>query len=252
MTDKTSLENSLTPSTSLSAPSTISSTKEREQVLQRLRNEVESKKLNRLFVEAKEGTISASLREKIQGPTNWSHWVIPGRLIAGAYPGERTEKEHEELLETLVLGAKVTTFVNLLEIPESKRFTPYPETIEKIKKANDLKTEFQHISFPIPDQSIHSKNEEVVKLVWDIIRLIDDGECVYVHCWGGHGRTGTVVSILIGLLFNVSAQTALDVNKKLHSCRIKTNGQVSPQTRTQFDQVRAVSVHPDDLRDKEL
>jgi len=232
--------------------SAISSTKEREQVLQRLRNEVESKKLNRLFVEAKEGTISASLREKIQGPTNWSHWVIPGRLIAGAYPGDYKEKEHEELLGTLVMDAKVTTFVNLLEIAESKRFTPYVETIEKIKKANDLKTEFKYISFPIPDHSINPKNEEVVKLVWDIIKLIDGGECVYVHCWGGHGRTGTVVSVLIGLVFNVNAQTALDVNKKLHSCRIKTNGQVSPQTPTQFDQVRAVSVYPDDLRDKEL
>ena len=33
----------------------------------------------------------------------------------------------------------------------------------------------------------------MARILDDVDRVLDDGATVYVHCWGGLGRTGTVV-----------------------------------------------------------
>ncbi len=41
-------------------------------------------------------------------------------------------------------------------------------------------------------------------------------QCVYVHCYGGHGRTGTVVSACIAAVEGVSAAEAMDRLRQRH------------------------------------
>ena len=38
--------------------------------------------------------------------------------------------------------------------------------------------------------------------------LINRGEIVYIHCLGGHGRTGTISIPLMTLLYGISADEA--------------------------------------------
>ncbi len=35
------------------------------------------------------------------------------------------------------------------------------------------------------------------------------GERLYIHCWGGHGRTGTLVATMLGRLYSLSCSNAL-------------------------------------------
>jgi len=42
----------------------------------------------------------------IAGPTNESNWVIPGKVLAGAYPGDRKEPLHSEKIEQIVSTGK--------------------------------------------------------------------------------------------------------------------------------------------------
>jgi hypothetical protein len=42
-------------------------------------------------------------------------------------------------------------------------------------------------------------------LIETLLKDIGDGRVLYVHCWGGHGRAGTVVSLLLGRLYHLSA-----------------------------------------------
>ena len=67
---------------------------------------------------------------------------------------------------------------------------------------------------------------------------------------GGHGRTGTIISIIIGILFNLNGERdneltevafknlsrtgeeALSMNHRLHDQRIRTNGVASPETKS--------------------
>lgn len=47
-------------------------------------------------------------------PTSSSYWVVPGLLLAGAYPGDPASGEHQAKVQSL-LGAGIRTFVNLME-----------------------------------------------------------------------------------------------------------------------------------------
>ena len=67
------------------------------------------------------------------------------------------------------------------------------------------------------------------------------GEKLYIHCWGGHGRTGTLVAVLLGRLYNLPYTTALRYTQAFHDARVYPQGVRSPQTPVQRAQVRVVS-----------
>merc|ERR1712154_432034 len=48
----------------------------------------------------------------LRGPTEWSNWVIPGMLIAGAYPGSLDDRRNDRVLKCC-LSKGVDTFVCL-------------------------------------------------------------------------------------------------------------------------------------------
>jgi protein tyrosine phosphatase len=64
-------------------------------------------------------------------------------------------------------------------------------------------------SFAFLPYDSHSK---VVALAQKLVRDIAEGQVIYLHCWGGHGRTGTVVCIMLHLLYGVSICSAVDVD----------------------------------------
>lgn len=67
--------------------------------------------------------------------------------------------------------------------------------------------DYEHLSFvhfPIEDCNVVQDNyvlQLAQKLVYDIGTK---GDVCYVHCWGGHGRTGTVVCLMLHLMYGVS------------------------------------------------
>jgi len=52
----------------------------------------------------------------------------------------------------------------------------------------------ERLSHPIPDQGVTAP-EHYDRIMADIERALAGGRKVFVHCWGGIGRTGTVVGI---------------------------------------------------------
>lgn len=75
----------------------------------------------------------------------------------------------------------------------------------------------------------------------------EESQCVYVHCWGGHGRTGTVIALLLAYLYNLGAERALHLTQLFHSQRVNRKSR-SPQTGAQVCQVRRLVKQ---LQDKE-
>ena len=70
-------------------------------------------------------------------------------------------------------------------------------------------------------------------------RVLENGECLFIHCWGGKGRTGLVAACLLGLLYeSLGAEEALDRVQAYAETRTKSI--VSPETDPQRDQVRAI------------
>ena len=127
-------------------------------------------------------------------PYGRSYWVIPGKLMAGFYPGAPTREEAEQKLKAL-LDAGVRCVVNLVEEDEKndwtqERLEPYQQLLRKL--ATGKKCDVFYVRTPIVDQNIPS--EMTMRFILDIIdRALEQGQTTYVHCWGGKGRTGTVV-----------------------------------------------------------
>jgi hypothetical protein len=120
-------------------------------------------------------------------PTPDSYWVEPGRLLAGPYPRELAPFRE----------AGVTAFLDLTEEGEYG-LAPYSPLLGDGIRA---------MRFPVPDGS-HPGRDEMAGILETIDELLASDEVVYVHCYGGIGRTGTVVGCYL-VRHGVSGDEAL-------------------------------------------
>ena len=117
-----------------------------------------------------------------------SYWVIRDRLAAGEYPGSRSPVEAAGRLSTF-LEAGIDYFIDLTESEEG--LEPYGEAAEEEARRLGLNVEWKR--HPIVDGSVPRSPAQMAMVLDAIDDALDRGMTVYVHCWGGVGRTGTVV-----------------------------------------------------------
>ena len=120
-------------------------------------------------------------------PIPGSYWVIPGSFLAGEYPGASSEERAKTKLGKL-LDAGILTFIDLTEATEP--LMPYDSLLAELAQARGL--ECRHVRHAIKDLGVPNTT-----LLTRILATIEDEIAarrpVYVHCWGGIGRTGTIV-----------------------------------------------------------
>ena len=139
-----------------------------------------------------------------QGPFYISNW-LSDKLCVGGYPKNQFE------LNTL-LSAGITTFVCLNEPFEKDRSYKYENDLPKDKNCS-------FINEPIEDMNITS-DVKVRTLCENIVKKIYKGEKVYIHCKGGHGRTGTIAGIVLYMLYKLSIQQIFDYLQYSHDQRL--------------------------------
>ena len=77
----------------------------------------------------------------------------------------------------------------------------------------------------------------IYQLCVDLVRRIARGEILYVHCWGGHGRTGTAICIMLHLMYGMPSSECLEYCQFVHDLRRIPIDVGSPQTKPQREQV---------------
>jgi hypothetical protein len=122
-----------------------------------------------------------------------SYWVLPGMLLAGPHPCATASGETAERIGRLLdLGIRLV--VNLMEEHEEERYgdaaAPYGDVMDDLARARGLR--IRCVRMPVPDAGIptFSGMREILDALDE---AIGRGEPVYVHCFGGRGRAGTVV-----------------------------------------------------------
>jgi hypothetical protein len=96
------------------------------------------------------------------------------------------------------------------------------------------RVDFLHL--PIPDGGT-APDAALSALADDVCARLKAGHVVYAHCWGGHGRTGSLVAVVLARLYGLSAEQALRATQACHDARVFPQGTRSPQTSAQRQQV---------------
>jgi ADP-ribosylglycohydrolase len=147
-------------------------------------------------------------------PFDRSYWVVPGKFLAGAYPGDPVPRSAEKKLKA-ILGAGIRCFVDLTSEEDRNLFSqflvPYQDLVTKIAGMH-FRTTYRRM--PITDLQVPSRAE-----MEEILDLIDGAILsdlpVYVHCLGGIGRTGTVVGCWLARHGIAQGVPAIDLIRKL-------------------------------------
>lgn len=155
-----------------------------------------------------------------------SYWVLPGQFLAGAYP-----RQPEQLQALVNFG--INFFVDLTE-PEENNLPQYAHTLKEL--AHPLRTRFWHQRFPIPDMSCPTP-ETVRAVLTTIHSALNQQRRVYLHCYGGIGRTGTMVGCYLVQYHGMSSEQALE-QIRLWRRDTPDGYRTSPETEAQHARVR--------------
>ncbi|MDP6126963.1 MAG: hypothetical protein QF432_02260 [Dehalococcoidales bacterium] len=153
-----------------------------------------------------------------------TYWVLPGRLLAGEYPGDEDPEEASARLQKwLDLG--VNYFIDLTEPGELE---PYQHLIPESQNVTATR-------FPIPDIGLPPKGQ-MIQILNEIDGAIQKGVIVYLHCRAGIGRTGTVVGCYFAR-HGYTGQKALDELELVWDRCEKSAYAYSPETLEQCEYI---------------
>ncbi|MBI5841726.1 MAG: dual specificity protein phosphatase family protein [Chloroflexi bacterium] len=123
---------------------------------------------------------------EMKRPLPESYWVLPGRFLAGEYPmsnsEERTRRQMDAFLEN--------GFDTFIDLTNPNELPPYLPILTE--QAQAYEKEIRYRRFPIGDFGIPTR-ETMQSILDEIDASLESNHRLYLHCWGGVGRTGTTV-----------------------------------------------------------
>ena len=165
-------------------------------------------------------------------PSANSYWVIPDRFAAGEYPGDRDSSTAATKIESLT-RAGVDHFIDLTE---ARELEPYAGILEEV--ASHLRLSAGHERHPIVDGRVPSSPEQMAEVLDAIDSALGEGKTVYLHCWGGVGRTGTVVGCWLVRHGSTGDQALRQIGEWWQGVEKVWRKPSSPETPEQVEYVR--------------
>lgn len=166
-------------------------------------------------------------------PYENTYWVKENSLLAGCCPGADREKLQANVQALTETGIEV--IISLLENGETYSdgtpYAPYDEYF--LRLASERGINARYYNFPIPDFGL-PEIRKLRQILDEIDSALAAGRKVFVHCWGGKGRTGTVIGCWLA---RHGAEEPLQTLSKLRKA-CPNAGQASPETEEQCAFVR--------------
>lgn len=169
-----------------------------------------------------------------------AYWIPGVCVAAGEYPGALRQEDARAKVRAL-LDAGVRRFIDLTEEGELE---PYLHLLER--EADERGVRVTHVRLPVRDMDV-PPTARMTEILDALDAAVAAGAPAYVHCWGGVGRTGTVVACWL-VRRGHSCDDALTDVKRLFATtspgKRRRHPEGSPQTRAQHAFVRAWPPRP--------
>jgi hypothetical protein len=167
---------------------------------------------------------------KLNRPIPESYWVEPGRFLAGEYPGYSYGEQLRQRMDSF-LDFDIDTFIDLTDPNE---LPPYLSMLEEQAGYYDIDILYKR--FSVTDHSVPTP--EIMGAILDEIdSALKAGRKVYLHCWGGIGRTGTVVGCYLVRHGRTGPQALAQLAEWWQDVPKSRIWPHSPETRRQMDYI---------------
>ena len=169
-------------------------------------------------------------------PLTNTYWVVPGRFLAGEYPGDLSAAASRQKIESLI-EAGIDVFIDLTEDREAGGYLAHLRG-----KSTSGGRPVAHRRLAIPDFGIPTV-ANMRDILDTIDRALDAGHRVYLHCWGGVGRTGTVVGCWLVRHGHAGVQALAEVDRLFRTMPKSDYHRNSPESEEQEEFVLSWAEH---------
>ena len=154
-----------------------------------------------------------------------TYWVIPGRLLAGEYPGGADFTDSRARLARL-REAGINCFVDLTEegeLPAYRHLLPFNAKYRRCA---------------ILDMGVPNDFSEIARLIEYIQAELALGRGIYVHCRAGIGRTGLLIGCFLAQRGDDGPAALKELNNLWRQNERAKSWPAVPQTPRQAEYVR--------------
>ena len=189
--------------------------------------------------------------EEFRGPIPTSNWIVKDVLLASSYPAKKDPDTIQRWMDTLMSSTDINMFVSLMEPKDREGLIPYePYLINKIidyrissyvhqEYSERYKKILTFVNFPIVDRNV-TTDENILALAAQLHGAIEGGYRILIHCKGGKGRTGTLMSVLLCKYYGFTADLALQRVYTSFNYRERKGRYKMSLTKVQQEQVHRV------------
>jgi ADP-ribosyl-[dinitrogen reductase] hydrolase len=172
-------------------------------------------------------------RDNPPRPNGNTYWVVPLKFLAGEYPGDKDpDKARKKIKQFLAAG--IRHFIDLTELDD--KLAPYEAILSEEARSSNINVTYQR--FPIQDNSVPRDSDHLAEILLAIDGRIREGGAVYLHCWGGIGRTGLVVACWLQEHGRTSDEALAELSAKWRTVEKSSREPRSPQTSAQVRWVK--------------
>jgi hypothetical protein len=164
-------------------------------------------------------------------PIPESYWVLPGFFLAGGYPLPRMDEAAVRTHLAAFLEAGFDTFFDLTRPDE---LPPYLPLLQEEATRFEIPIHYQRIN--IQDKGLPA-HAQMTALLDGIDASLAAGRKVYLHCWGGIGRTGMTVGCWLVRHGMTGGQALIRLNALYHTAEQSHLYPRSPETDAQVNYI---------------